>query len=44
MSCPDSVLIVEPLVSLLVGRGLRVWWDQFELKVGDSLIEKIALG
>jgi hypothetical protein len=24
--------------------GLRVWWDQFELKVGDSLIEKITLG
>jgi hypothetical protein len=24
--------------------GLRVWWDQFELKVGDSLVEKITLG
>jgi hypothetical protein len=40
----DRQALVEPLATLLVGMGLRVWWDQFELKVGDSLIEKITLG
>jgi hypothetical protein len=24
--------------------GVSAWWDQFELTVGDSLIEKITLG
>jgi hypothetical protein len=40
----DRQALVDPLATLLVGMGMRVWWDQFELKVGDSLIEKIALG
>jgi hypothetical protein len=40
----DRQALVEPLVSLLAGMGLSVWWDQFELTAGDSLIEKITLG
>jgi hypothetical protein len=40
----DRQALVEPPATLLVGMGLRVCWDQFELKVGDSLIEKITLG
>lgn len=28
----------------LVGHGLRVWWDQWEMQVGDSLVAKIQEG
>jgi hypothetical protein len=40
----DRQSLVKPLADLLAGMGVRAWWDQFELKVGDSLIEKITLG
>ena len=40
----DRQSLVKPLVDLLAGMGVSAWWDQFELKVGDSLIEKITLG
>jgi hypothetical protein len=35
---------VERLATDLRSRGLYVWFDQWELKVGDSLIEKINAG
>lgn len=35
---------VERLATDLKSRGLYVWFDQWELKVGDSLIEKINAG
>ncbi|HVR97053.1 MAG TPA: toll/interleukin-1 receptor domain-containing protein [Thermoanaerobaculia bacterium] len=34
----------ERLAGDLVGYGLRVWWDQWEMQVGDSLIAKIQEG
>jgi hypothetical protein len=35
---------VERLALDLKAKGLRVWYDQWELKVGDSLIGKIGTG
>lgn len=35
---------VEQLATDLKTKGLRVWYDQWELKVGNSLIEKISFG
>jgi hypothetical protein len=35
---------VERLATDLRSRGLYVWFDQWELKIGDSLIEKINAG
>ena len=34
----------QQLASDLKAQGLRVWYDQWELKVGDSLIAKISAG
>ena len=34
----------ERLAGDLVGHGLRVWWDRWEMQVGDSLIAKIQDG
>ncbi|MFC0533324.1 toll/interleukin-1 receptor domain-containing protein [Phytohabitans kaempferiae] len=36
--------LVKPLVDTLSEFGLRVWWDQFELKAGDSLTRTIDKG
>jgi hypothetical protein len=33
----DKEAFVEPLATELRKRGLKVWFDKFELKVGDSL-------
>jgi hypothetical protein len=35
---------VERLATDLRNKGLYVWFDQWELKVGDSLVEKINAG
>lgn len=35
---------VEPLAKDLNGKGLKVWYDRFELKIGDSLRQKIDYG
>lgn len=35
---------VEPLAGALKDKGLRVWYDRFELKIGDSLRQKIDYG
>lgn len=40
----DKDEIVRPLAEALRSRGLRVWYDEFELKIGDSLRRKIDLG
>lgn len=40
----DKDLVVRPLAEELRQRGLRVWYDEFELRIGDSLRRKIDLG
>ena len=33
----DKDSVVRPLAQALVAKGLKVWYDEFELKIGDSL-------
>lgn len=40
----DKAAVVRPLVEALQQRGLDVWYDDFELKIGDSLRRKIDAG
>jgi len=40
----DKNLVAEPLAKELRRRGLRVWFDAFELKLGDSLRQSIDMG
>ncbi len=40
----DKEDVVRPLASALVAEGLRVWYDEFELRIGDSLRRKIDYG
>lgn len=40
----DKDDLVRPLAHALMGYGLKVWYDEFELKIGDSLRRKIDLG
>lgn len=40
----DKNDIVKPLVEELESYGLKVWYDEFELKIGDSLSESIDKG
>lgn len=40
----DRNTIAKPLVELLVALGIRVWFDQFDLKIGDSLSRKMDEG
>ena len=40
----DKDAVVRPLANALKERGLRVWYDEFELKIGDSLRRKIDIG
>ncbi len=40
----DKEAFVRPLAEALQKRGLRVWYDEFTLKVGDSLREAIDRG
>jgi hypothetical protein len=35
---------VERLANDLKGSGIKVWWDQWEIKVGDSIIQKVSDG
>lgn len=35
---------VERLAADLVSYGLKVWWDRWEMRVGDSLVSKIQEG
>jgi Domain of unknown function (DUF1883)/TIR domain len=40
----DKEDLVRPLALALQKRGLRVWYDEFELRLGDSLRRKIDAG
>jgi hypothetical protein len=40
----DKDVLVRPLAHALQGRGLSVWYDEFELRVGNSLRRKIDAG
>lgn len=40
----DKEDIVRPLAHALRENGLEVWYDEFELKIGDSLRQKIDKG
>jgi len=40
----DKEKIVRELANLLTDIGLKVWYDEFSLKVGDSLTQKIDEG
>ena len=40
----DKDDVVRPLAHTLNGRGLEVWYDEFELRIGDSLRRKIDAG
>ena len=40
----DKEAIVRPLAKNLVSQGLAVWYDEFELRIGDNLRRKIDLG
>ena len=40
----DKTKVVRPLAEALRQLGLRVWYDEYELKVGDSLRRKIDHG
>lgn len=40
----DKDKIVRSLANALVGKGLRVWYDEFTLRIGDSLRQKIDRG
>src|SRR5262245_47803676 len=40
----DREEVVEPLARELAGRGYRVWYDQWELMVGDNLRRRIDDG
>jgi len=40
----DKDAIVRPFALALQTRGLRVWYDEFELRIGDNLRRKIDAG
>lgn len=40
----DKAAVVEPLANALKSAGVRVWFDEFELKPGDSLSRSIDQG
>lgn len=40
----DKETIVRSLATELVGKGLKVWYDEFTLRIGDSLRQKIDKG
>ncbi len=40
----DKEEVVRPLATALKKQGLSVWFDEFELKIGDSLRQKIDKG
>lgn len=40
----DKDGLVRPLANALISEGLSVWYDEFELRIGDSLRRKIDKG
>ena len=43
-STEDKEAVVRPLAHALRKRGLIVWYDEFQLRIGDSIREKIDAG
>lgn len=40
----DKDEVARPLATCLEDRGLRVWYDESELKIGDNLVAKLNAG
>lgn len=40
----DKDIVARPLAMALAERGLAVWYDEFELRIGDSISQSIAHG
>ncbi len=40
----DKNDLVRPLASALIAHGLKVWYDEITLRIGDSLRQKIDRG
>ena len=40
----DKDAVARPLATCLVSHGLRVWYDEFELRIGDNVRRKIDHG
>jgi hypothetical protein len=40
----DKKEFVKPLANKLIAAGLKIWYDEFSLKVGDSLSKKLDEG
>lgn len=40
----DKVAIAKPLADALIAAGCSVWYDEYEIKLGDSLLRKINEG
>ena len=40
----DKDDVARPLALMLQERGLRVWYDEFELRIGDNLVAKLNAG
>lgn len=40
----DKDEFVRPLANALIEKGVKVWYDEFEMKIGDSLRRKIDKG
>ncbi len=40
----DKESFVRPLAELLTNNGYKIWYDEFQLKIGDSLRKKIDEG
>lgn len=40
----DKDEVVRPLANALIEQGLKVWYDEFTLRIGDSLRQKIDRG
>lgn len=40
----DKDEVARPLAEMLQERGLKVWYDETELKISDNLIQKITAG
>jgi len=40
----DKDAVARPLAKLLEFHGLKVWYDETELKIGDNLVAKISEG
>ena len=43
-ACEDKDDFVRPLAGILKQYGFRIWYDEFELEIGDSLRESIDKG